>query len=151
MKITPILSCGWRIENRLLFIAFRFCAETKAELISTGWTPSKSEILFCHSFFIFTFSSNQNLGLSSFKISRNTKNNRLLGSSKFKPLPAQENPWHGLPAINRSILGSCQFLQKLGNIWFRKISYLTPSLQIWMKKRRKGKEMRWNIRKSLIW
>nr|DAP10890.1 MAG TPA: hypothetical protein [Caudoviricetes sp.] len=56
-----------------------------------------------HSSFIGTFSSRKNLGFASFRIRTNSKNNFERGSSKFSPLPAEENHWQGLPPMRRSI------------------------------------------------
>ena len=39
-----------------------------------------------------------------------TKNNLLLGSLKLSILPAREKPWHGLPAIIKSIFGKSHSL-----------------------------------------
>nr|DAQ64164.1 MAG TPA: hypothetical protein [Caudoviricetes sp.] len=48
-------------------------------------------MIFCRSFFIFTFSSKKYLGFASFRMRTNSKNNFERESSKFKPLPALEN------------------------------------------------------------
>nr|DAW30787.1 MAG TPA: Site specific DNA methylase [Caudoviricetes sp.] len=60
-------------------------------------------MIFCHSFFILTFSRRKYLGFASFNILTNSKNNFERGSLKFRPLPALENHWQGLPPIRRSI------------------------------------------------
>jgi len=43
-------------------------------------------------------------GLELLNISTNLKNNLLLLSVKFSLVPHLENPWHGLPPNNKSIL-----------------------------------------------
>nr|DAW46239.1 MAG TPA: hypothetical protein [Bacteriophage sp.] len=48
-------------------------------------------MVFCHSFFILTFSRRKYLGFASFRILTNSKNNFERGSLKFSPLPALEN------------------------------------------------------------
>nr|DAX89025.1 MAG TPA: hypothetical protein [Caudoviricetes sp.] len=48
-------------------------------------------MIFCRSFFILTFSSRKYLGFASLRILTNSKNSLERGSSKFNPLPAEEN------------------------------------------------------------
>jgi len=104
------LSSGCSILPILVqYNLFLFCAETSAELISTGSTPTKLVITSLNSFFILTFSSrNFVLGfllLTWFKISTKVKNNLDLGSSNANCFPAKLKPWQGLPASIRSIEG----------------------------------------------
>ena len=80
------------------------CAETRLELISIGSTPSYSLIISLDSLFMTTFSSIKYFGLHCLKILTNSKNNLLLGSSKFKRFPDLLKPWQGEPPINKSIL-----------------------------------------------
>ena len=63
-----------------------------AESIIIGATPMSFVITSRCSFFIITFSNKNHLGLVSFNNLVYSKNNLLLGSLKFRPLPANENP-----------------------------------------------------------
>nr|DAN78509.1 MAG TPA: Site specific DNA methylase [Caudoviricetes sp.] len=63
-------------------------------------------MIFCRSFFIFTFSSRKYLGFVSFSILTNSKNSLERESEKFSPLPALLNHWQGLPPMRRSIPNS---------------------------------------------
>lgn len=87
----------------------RFCAETKAEFITTGSNPNWSVMTCSHSLRIRTFSSrNKTPGLYSCisrRIRTYSKNRTLRGSLKFNCFPAKLNPWHGEPPIRRSMWG----------------------------------------------